>query len=652
MKKSFIGFSILLACSCLGLSACGSDSHASKNVFSYVYQSDPDTLDYTLSSRTTTSNITSNLIDGLLENDAYGNFVPSIAEDWSVSKDGKTYTYKLRKDAQWVTAEGEVYAPVRAQDFLTGLKHAADSKTESDYLIKDSIKGLAAYMDGQDPDFSHVGIKAPDDHTLIYELNQPEPFWNSKTTNGVLFPINEDFLKSKGDAFASTHADSLLYNGPFILKNLTAKSEIQLEKNPHYWDKDHVYLDHVKLSYFDGQDVDSLIRNFSSSAYSQARLYPNSSNYSAAEKEFADQIIYEPQDATTFYYSFNVDRAKYDHTAKQTDEQKEATKKAILNKNFRQAINFAFNRTALAAQGNGEKGASKILRNSLVPPSFVQSGHHSFGQLVEKELEGLDDQWKGVDLSDGQDAFYNKEKAKEAMGRAQAELEVQGVTFPIHLDLPVDQTNQINISESSSFKQSVEESLGADKVVIDLIKMPTEEYDQATFFAQTGNQKDYDLQQSGWGPDYQDPSTYLDILDPRRGANLQNIGLEAGISSPVFDQLGLYDYQNLLDAANKEETKEDKRYESYAKAQAWLTDASILLPFVSKGGTPKVSRVRPFTAPFSLVGTKGSDHTFKYLQVDEQAISSQDYEKALSKYLKAKEDSNDRAQKELANHQK
>ncbi len=70
-------------------------------------------------------------------------------------------------------------------------------------------------------------------------LNQPESFWNSKTTMGILFPINEEFLKSKGDKFAQgTDPTSVLYNGPFILKSITSKSQISLEKNPNYWDKE------------------------------------------------------------------------------------------------------------------------------------------------------------------------------------------------------------------------------------------------------------------------------------------------------------------------------------------------------------------------------------------------------------------------------
>ena len=94
MKKSkWLAITGLTVVSTLILAACGSSSASS--TYSYVYIADPDTLDYVNSNRATTSDVASNLVDGLLENDKYGNLVPSIAEDWTVSKDGLTYTYKL-----------------------------------------------------------------------------------------------------------------------------------------------------------------------------------------------------------------------------------------------------------------------------------------------------------------------------------------------------------------------------------------------------------------------------------------------------------------------------------------------------------------------------------------------------------------------------
>ena len=92
----------------------------------------------------------------------------------------RTYTYKLRDDAKWYDSEGEEYADVTAKDFVTGIKYAADNKSEMLYIIQDSIKGLNDYVSGKNKDFSAVGVKAVDDHTLQITLNQPESYWNSK----------------------------------------------------------------------------------------------------------------------------------------------------------------------------------------------------------------------------------------------------------------------------------------------------------------------------------------------------------------------------------------------------------------------------------------------------------------------------------------
>ena len=96
-----LSVSALVACS-----QGGKSSSSGEKVFSYVYTTDPDTLDYSLSNKQSTSEFTGNAEDGLLEVDQYGNLISSLAKDWSVSKDGLTYTYKLRKGVKWVTAEG------------------------------------------------------------------------------------------------------------------------------------------------------------------------------------------------------------------------------------------------------------------------------------------------------------------------------------------------------------------------------------------------------------------------------------------------------------------------------------------------------------------------------------------------------------------
>ena len=153
---------------------------------------------------------------------------------------------------------GEEYADVTYKEFVTGLKLAADTKSEAIYLLQNSVKGLNEYISGANKNFSAVGIKAVDDHTLQYTLSQPVPYWNSKLTYSVTWPVNAEFLKSKGKDFGkSTDPTSILYNGPCLLKALTTISSIEFTKNENYWDKDNVYFDTVKLTYDDGTDQES-----------------------------------------------------------------------------------------------------------------------------------------------------------------------------------------------------------------------------------------------------------------------------------------------------------------------------------------------------------------------------------------------------------
>jgi len=650
-KKWLLGAGVTLSAAFL-LAACGkSEKNAdAPKTFSYVYAMDPSSLDYSVTSKSSTSDVIANVVDGLLENDKYGNLIPSLAEDWSVSKDGLTYTYKLRKGVKWYTSEGEEYAEVKAQDFVTGLKHAADGKSDGLSLLQDSIKGLAAYISGESNDFSTVGVKAVDDYTVEYTLNKPESFWNSKVTTATMLPVNEEFLNSKGKDYGTPTPSSILYNGPYLLKSLTSKSAIEYEKNPNYWDKDNVKIDSIKLTFYDGSDQESLIRSFTQDAYTTARLFPTSSNFESTKKEYGDKIVYSPQEATSYYLTVNVNRQSYNKTAKTDEAQKTSTKEALLNKNFRQALNFALDRHSYTAQLNGEEGADKIIRNSLVPHDYVQVGEKTFGELAQAELVSYGDQWKDVALTDGKDTIYNPEKAKAAFAKAKTELQAKGVTFPIRLDIPVEQTDVIAVQQTNSLKQSIESTLGTDNVIIDVLQMTDNEKMSITSQAKVPAQKDYDLNGTGWGPDYQDPATYLNILDAKKGSALKHLGITRGKDPEVMAQVGLDEYKKLLDDAAAETRDLNKRYEKYAKAQAWVSDSSLLIPVASSGGSPTVSRTVPFTKAYSQVGIKGDPFVFKGLELQKDVVTTKEYEEALKKWQKEKIETNAKYQKELEKH--
>ena len=175
------------------------------------------------------------------------------------------------------------------------------------------------------------------------------------------------------------------------------------------------------------QTKKSLIRKLLFQVFiQQLVIFPVAQTLLLHWKQYGDKITYSPQDSTSYYFTFNVNRQSYNKTAKTSEEQKTSTKEAMLNKDFRQAINFAFNRHSYAAQLNGEDGADKIIRNSLVPDNFVQAGGKNFGQIAQAELVNYGDQWKGVELVDGKDSIYNPDKAKAAFEKLRKTWNLKG----------------------------------------------------------------------------------------------------------------------------------------------------------------------------------------------------------------------------------
>ena len=635
------------------LAACSSSSKTSGKTYNYVYGGDPATLDYVSTNKKNMTTAVSNGVDGLFENDQYGNLKPSVSESLSVSQDGLTYTYKIRKGVKWYTSDGEEYADVTAKDFVTGLKHAADTKSEAIYLLQNSVKGLNDYVSGDNKNFADVGIKAIDDHTLQYTLSEPEPYWNSKLTYSVTWPVNADFLKSKGKDFGkSTDPTSILYNGPFLLKSLTTKSSIEFVKNENYWDKDNVHFDNVKLTYDDGTDQESLERNFTDGVYNLARLFPTSSNYSKVAKQYKDDIYYTQPGAAVEGVGINIDRQTYGHTSKENDQQKSSTKAALLNKDFRQSLSFAINRTNYAAQLNGKEAGKTAVRNIFVKPDFVQADGKNFGAMVMEQLPAFGDEWAGVNLADSQDGLYNPEKAKAEFAKAKAALQAEGVQFPIHLDVPVNQTNKIYVNQVQSLKESVESALGKDNVVLDLHQMSSDDFYNITYSAANAAAEDWDLSVGvAWEPDYLDPSTYLDVLKTTNSENTKSFMGYDNPNSPAAEKVGLKEYDQLVDDASKETTNLTARYEKYAKAQAWLTDSSLYIPTTTYNGAAAViSRIKPFSGAYAQAGDKGSTYYFKYLQSQDNIVTKKQYDSAYKDWLKEKAKSNDKAQKDFEKH--
>ena len=350
----------------------------------------------------------------------------------------------------------------------------------------------------------------------------------------------------------------------------------------------------------------------------------------------------------------NIDRQTYGHTSKENDQQKTSTKTALLNKDFRQALGFAIDRTNYAAQLNGKEGGSTAVRNIYVKPDFVQADGKDFGTMVMDQLPSYGDEWSGVNLADSQDGLYNPEKAKAEFAKAKEALQAEGVQFPIHLDVPVNQSNKIFVNQVQSLKQSIESALGKDNVVLDLHQLSTDDFYNITYSASNAAAEDWDLSVGvAWEPDYLDPSTYLDVLKTTNSENTKSFMGYDDPNSQAVQKVGLKEYDQLVDDASKETTDLTARYEKYAKAQAWLTDSALYIPTTTYNGAAAViSRIKPFSGAYAQAGDKGSTYYFKYLKSQDDIVTKKQYDSAYKDWLKERAKSNDKAQKDLAKHVK
>ena len=626
-----------------------------RNPYNYVYATDPETFDYTVSYKAIDNEHTSNFVDGLLEHDQYGNLVGALATDYEVNADATEFTFNIREGVKWVTDEGMEYADVTAHDFVTGLRHAAEFNSYTLYLVQYTIKNLDAYINGE-VEWEEVGIEAVDDYTVKYTLEKSTPYFHTLTTYSILMPVNQEFLESQGTgcklgaadtgdcAFGEVASDKILYNGAYTLTNFTSKSVIEYEANPSYWDAEHVYIPSVKLVYYDGSDPDSLFEAFDNGQYSLAPVYTdNAAIYEQAKERYGNDIYVGKTNSTSYWTSFIIDRNNYHmvgnegaEVSPQTDAQRQDTATAKLNLKFRQAIMRGFNTADANAQTVGDDLAENRLRNTLTQYNFVlTSDGVMYGDLISEALTALDANLypAGFNIEDGQMAYYNVELAQSLMAEAKAELEAEGVTFPIQLDVQVNSESEKDVKQGQAIKQSLETNFPGD-VQVNII-MATSDSMSAQTSADLYNTDLY--VGIGWGPDYGDPKTYVDVFDPDKGdmlsyagLNWTGVGADSEADAKAKEIVGLYEFQTLKDEADAIVDDNDARFKEYAEAEAYLLNQAIMIPYISQGGGYAVSRVIPYSGLYGAYGL--SDSKYKYLQVSDEVVSLEERDAAQAEW--------------------
>lgn len=627
------------------------EEYTGPDTFSMIANFDITTLDYVYNNKSSNGDYVNNFVEGLLTQDNHGKLVPGMASEWSCNDDASEWYFTIRDDAVWSTSAGEEYDAVTAEDFVTGLKHAVDSKSETLGLVADLIVGLREYSNGTGK-WEDVGIKA-DGNQLTYTLTGPCGYFDGMTTYTILWPINAEFLESKGSDFGAVEPDSILYNGCYILSSLVPAQEVRFDANPNYYDAKNVFVQHVVVTYSDGKDPAQNFNMFVNGEVTSTTVNQSLPEVVAKAAElYPDNQYKSMTTATSYWGAFNWDRQMYAlyndpsvSTTSKTDAQKADAKAAILNADFRRAVYAAYSAHAVEAITLGEEHADGVIRNTLVPYTFAMTTDgRSYGSIVEKYAAELVADYEGIDLNDGHDAWYNPELAKTFAERAKEELGDSVSEWPIHIDVPVYAASENQKNMQLAMKKSVEDAIG-DYVVIDLqfLEGNSSVYYSSFYNMPTGEENSIDLVfGAGWGPDYGDPLTYLHCFDVHDGdmLNYSGINIESQGQSEeqkaVLDTLGLMEVQEVVDQATA--ATGDERIELFAKAEAMLLTNGILRPYSTSGANISISKVKPFTVGYGLYGQAAYNQVpyFKYMQLLDEPVTAAEYEAAKEAWMAGK----------------
>lgn len=624
------------------------EEYTGPDTFSMIANFDITTLDYVYNNKSSNGDYVNNFVEGLLTQDNHGKLVPGMASEWSCNDDASEWYFTIRDDAVWSTSAGEEYDAVTAEDFVTGLKHAVDSKSETLGLVADLIVGLREYSNGTGK-WEDVGIKA-DGNQLTYTLTGPCGYFDGMTTYTILWPINAEFLESKGSDFGAVEPDSILYNGCYILSSLVPAQEVRFDANPNYYDAKNVFVQHVVVTYSDGKDPAQQFNMFVNGEVTSTTVNQSLPEVVAKAAElYPDNQYKSMTTATSYWGAFNWDRQMYAlyndpsvSTTSKTDAQKADAKAAILNADFRRAVYAAYSAHAVEAITLGEEHADGVIRNTLVPYTFqTTSDGRTYGSIVEKYAAELVADYEGIDLNDGHDAWYNPELAKTFAERAKEELGDSVSEWPIHIDVPVYAASENQKNMQLAMKKSVEDAIG-DYAVIDLqfLEGNSSVYYSSFYNMPTGEENSIDLVfGAGWGPDYGDPLTYLHCFDVHDGdmLNYSGINIESQGQSEeqkaVLETLGLMEVQEIVDQATA--ATGDERIELFAKAEAMLLTNGILRPYSTSGANISISKVKPFTVGYGLYGQAAYNQVpyFKYMQLLDEPVTTAEYEAAKEAWM-------------------
>ncbi|GEQ49610.1 peptide ABC transporter substrate-binding protein [Tetragenococcus koreensis] len=446
------------------------------------------------------------VFEGLYSIDQENEVVPAVATDMpEISEDGKTYTIQLRDDANWSNGD-----PVTADDFVYAWRRLASPENEANYmfLLDGTIEnGSEIINDGMDPE--ELGVKAVNDKELEIQLEKPVPYFTSLMTFPPFFPQNEEFVEEQGKEYGND-SEKILSNGAFTMENWDQSSmEWDLTKNPEYYDADKVKLEDVHVDVI--KEAVTAFNLFQSGELDQAEIF---GEYVKQNED--NPNLQKVPDSKVFYFKMNQ---------KSNDEDT-----IFANSDVRKAVAYAIDKES-------------IVENVLADGSSASYGYIPEGFVKNPETDA-DFREDAGDLME-----TNEEKAKEHWEKAKEEI---GDEITIEL-LTSDEDDEKKVAETVQYQ--LQEALPGLKLEVKSVPLNNS--------IELTRNSEYELAIGRWGPDYQDPMTYLESL---RSPN--NTNYESDTYDDLLDQIS-NDYGN----------DPEKRWQAMIKVEKTLVeDDTAIVP--------------------------------------------------------------------------
>ncbi len=457
-----------------------------------------------LNTLTSTYSIEFALFEHMYENlvtlDDDDNTAPGAAESWDYDEDTLTYTFHLRKDGVWTNGD-----PVTAKDFEFAWSQALNPDVASDYAyFLYFIKNAEKYFNGEVA-WDEVGVKVVDDYTLEVTMEQPTPYALFLFSFGTLAPINQRFYEAVGADLYSTEAQYFCTNGPFALTEWSHNDKIVMQKNDAWHGAADVEVEEIDWKII--TDANAALSSFLAGDLDMVGL---GTGELIKQAEAAGATIQSYTDGTSFYIYFN-NNDQY-----------------LSNVNLRRALFNAIDE---------QKEIDTVWQNdnepmtSFTAPGVSATDGTSFAGKVGELYAPSRDQ----------------EKAKEYLATALSELGCTVDELSAHLSIDCGDS-ATSIAEASFYQEQWRQVLGIEVTVNSMITK------QGSQNRKTGN---YVMSITGWGPDYNDPNTFLDLWVTDGGNN------QTGFSNERYDEL--------IDLAAKE-TDLEKRESYFIECEQIIAD--------------------------------------------------------------------------------